>query len=341
MEPPELTIGAQPEAACSGSDIVFSVDSICQAGFRKAEWKFFDASNNLVLTSKDQFPIVSFNKTGKYSAQLIYTTDKCVDTVFKKDVVEIVNLQSISYVLSDTTPCAGSLVNATLKVLPANISPKVRWTIQHVTNSTQYKATPVVSQENEFLIKPNKTGIYDMKIVVDGGGGCIDSLEVKALVKVSGLKIDFAADETTGCLPFKTTLSGSVSSNVHYDNPSNSSISYNWRVLPSANTVLSNPTSSTTDILIEEVGNYNVNLLATNSDGCSQSLLKDDLFEFDFEASFSLDTITCQNIEQVPTNNTPGKDISFLWSGNSSNVVFHSKKGIKSTQNKFQRARDI
>lgn len=328
-EPSELTIAAQPQAACSGSDIVFSVDSICQADFQKAEWRFFDASNTLVSTSTDQFPIMSFGKAGKYSAQLIYTTQKCVDTVFKKDLVEIVNLQSINYVLSDTTPCAGSLVNATLKVLPDNISPKVNWYIKHVTNSTKYKATPVVSQENEFLIKPNTTGIYDMKIVVDGGGDCIDSLEIKALVKVSGLKIDFSASEVNGCLPFKTTLSGSVNNNEHYDHPADNSVTYKWRILPSTNTTLSNPTSRKTDILIEEVGNYNVNLVGTNSDGCSQSVLKDDLFEFDFEAAFSLDTITCQNIKQQPTNNTIGKDISFQWSANSSNAVFHSKNDVK------------
>lgn len=329
IESPNLAIDAFPKAACSGSDIVFSVDSICQVGFKKAEWEFFDADGNLVRTSSDQFPIVSFNKAGKYSAKLIYQTDKCVDTVFKQDIVEIVNLQSINYILSDTTPCEGSVINASLRVKPENITPKVRWSLKHVTKSINFKATPVIGQDNEYLIKPNNSGIYDMKIVVDAGGGCIDSIEVSALVKVSGLKIDFDADETTGCLPFKTTLTGRVTKNEHYDHPGDNKVTYSWRILPSSNAVFSNPTSVTTDISIEEVGNYNVNLRATNSDGCSESILKEDLFEFDFEAAFSLDTITCQNIEQTITNNTLGTDVSYLWSASSGSVEFLSKTNAR------------
>jgi len=125
IEQPDLTVNAQPKVACVGSDVVFGVDSICELGFTKAQWKFYDEDNNLAGTSTDQFPVMSFSKPGKYSVELSYKTKKCTDNVVKKNVFEVVRLQSINYVLSDTTPCEGSVINATLKVEPENIKPKV------------------------------------------------------------------------------------------------------------------------------------------------------------------------------------------------------------------------
>lgn len=327
MEAPDLGINAEPVIACVGRDILFGVDSICESGFNSAEWKVYDQSNNLVKTSFDQFPVMDFANAGTYNVELIYQTDKCTDTVYRRNVFEIVDLQSINYVLSDTTPCEGSVINATLQVEPKDINPIVDWTITHASRpTTSFKASPVLGQDNEFLIKPNSTGIYNMKIMVDGGRGCKDSLTVTSLVKVSGVKANFTADETVGCLPFKTLLRSSISKNEHYDNPADNSLSYQWQIAPKENTVLTRPTSSTTEIAINQTGEYNLLLSVTNSDGCSGVGLKEDLFKFDFNALFTVDTVTCQNLSIHPTNNTPGNNITFEWYTSTTDVTFIGKK---------------
>ncbi|MFY0675392.1 MAG: gliding motility-associated C-terminal domain-containing protein [Bacteroidia bacterium] len=324
MEAPDLGLSVEPKVACVGSDILLGVDSICESGFISAEWKIFDQSNNLVSTSFDQFPVMDFASAGKYNIELIYETQKCTDTVYRKNAFEVVNLQSIDYVLSDTTPCEGAVINATLKVEPNSISPNVDWTITHASKPTTiFKASPVLGQENEYLIKPNSTGIYNMKIIVDGGKGCKDSVLVPSLVKVSGVKANFTANETVGCLPFRTLLKSSVSRNEHYDHPTDNSLSYQWQIVPSENAILSRSTASTTDIVITETGDYNVFLNITNSDGCSNGVLKEDLFQFDFNALYSIDTVTCQNLPIKPTNNTPGNNITFEWYTNTSEVDFY------------------
>lgn len=330
LNEPNLALKAEPKVSCIGSDILLGVDSICESGFKSAEWNFYNSNNKLVGTSTDQYPIMSFADAGKYSAQLIYRTDKCTDTVYRKALFEVVNLQSINFTLSDTTPCEGAVINATLKVQPANIQPKVDWSLQHVSNAgLKFKATEVIGKQNEYLLKPNNTGIYDMKIVVNGGKGCKDSLLVSNFVKVSGIKADFSADNLVGCLPFKTTLRPKITKNEHYDNPTDNSLIYAWQVAPNTNATIKSPTRSVTDIEIEETGEYNVFLSVTNSDGCSVGVLKEDLFKFDFEALFSVDTSTCQNVKIHPTNNTPGTNISYKWFTNTTDVLFHTKRTIR------------
>ncbi|MBI1183066.1 PKD domain-containing protein, partial [bacterium] len=339
MESPNIGISAEPKVACVGSDVRFGVDSICQSGFKSAVWKFYDHKHQLAATSTDEFPVVSFPKAGKYSVELVYNTSKCSDSVTRKAVVEVVSLQSINYTLSDTTPCEGSVINASLKVQPDNIQPKVNWTISHVTKpGITFKASEVIGQDNEYLIKPNTSGIYNMKIVVNGGKGCRDSLEVKSLIKVSGIKADFTADEVVGCLPFKTTLRTAVSKNEHYDHPADNSVTYDWQIVPNNAATIKKPTSSTTDILITETGSYNVFVNVTNADGCSQGILKDDLFKFDFNASFSIDTVTCQNVLLHPTNNTPGTNIAYYWYCKEKGAVFETKQTIKQPMLRFANA---
>lgn len=324
IEEPELSISASPKTVCIGGDVSFGIDSICKNDFRSASWRFFDDDMKLVGVSTDEYPIMSFSDEGKYSAELIYETGKCKDTVFKEDVFEVVGLQEIGFSLSDTIPCKGQVVNATLKIKPEGITPSVRWTIQHSTKgNVKYAAVPVFDQENEFIIKPEVTGLYEMKIVVDGGKGCIDSLEVSNLVKVSGVSADFVSDQTIGCLPFTANLSSSVNRNEHYGSPGDKSLSYKWRVLPEGNAVtIASPTSSRTAVEINESGSYNVFLTVENSDGCSSSTLKEDLFEFDFKAEFSIDTTTCQNIKIQPTNNTTGSNITYNWFCKSPEIEF-------------------
>ncbi|MGB0429072.1 MAG: PKD domain-containing protein [Bacteroidia bacterium] len=338
MAEPELGLSIDPAVACIGSDVVLGVDSICESGFLSAQWKVFDAANNLVKTSTDEFPVFDFDDEGTYSVELVYETSKCTDTLFRSKAFKVVNLQSINYVLSDTTPCEGSVINATLKVKPENIKSTVNWTITHVSSQKQFKAAPVQGQVGEYLIKPNSTGIYDMKIVVSGGKGCIDSVEVSELVKVSGLKASFTAEETTGCLPFNTRLRSAINRNEHYDHPTDNTIKYAWQVAPSSNVALKSPTGSTTEIDITQTGDYNVFLTAVNSDGCSNSVLEEDFFQFDFDALFSIDTITCQNLRIQPTNNTPGNNLKYKWYANTADVNFYTKTTIKEPQLSFTQA---
>ncbi len=339
MAEPELGLNIEPAVACVGSDVLMSVDSICESDFISALWRIYDKNNTLIKTSTDEFPVFDFDNAGTYSVELEYETAKCTDKVFRSKAFKVVNLQSINYILSDTTPCEGAVINATLKVEPANIKPKVDWTITHASNSNlKFSAAPVQGQENEYLIKPNNTGIYNMKIVVSGGKGCKDSLEVPALIKVSGVKTRFVAQEVTGCLPFNTTLRASITRNEHYDNPTNNTLTYNWQVVPNGNAKLKSPTKSTTEIDIYETGNYNVFLTVVNSDGCSNSFLEEDLFKFDFNALFSVDTVTCQNLRIQPTNNTPGNNVKYEWYCEPSTVTFYTKKTKKEPQFSFDTA---
>ncbi|MBI3141280.1 MAG: gliding motility-associated C-terminal domain-containing protein [Bacteroidetes bacterium] len=329
ISPATPGIAAEPKVACVGQDIEFRVDSICQDGFVSAQWNFYAPGNKLVATSYDRFPILSFADKGFYKATLTYTTAKCTTTITRHKVFEVVGLKSINFTLSDTTPCEGAVINAALKVDPPTIAPRVNWTITHVSKpGIVFNATAVQAQPNEFLLKPNTTGIFNMKLVVNGGSGCKDSIELPSFVSVSGVKFGFNADEVVGCLPFKTTLRATITKNEHYKNPSNNALTYEWQVQPNNTATIKDPTGAKTGIDIAKVGNYNVFLKVTNSDGCSDGVLKEDLFAFDFKAAFGLDTNVCQGIQVQPTNNTPGTNIAYRWYCNDTNAFFHTRRII-------------
>lgn len=337
LSPPDIAVKASPQVACAGSPVLFSLDSTCLYRFKSADWAFYDSSGTLLGTESGKNPSFSFNSPGTYDVGVRYTNyDGCTDTVFKQDVVTVVNLQEIDFSLSDTIPCAGGIVNASLKLKPANITPSVRWTFQHISNSSlNADAKPLVGQPNEFLVKIDNIGIYDMKIVVNGGQQCKDSLELSRFVKVSGINAGLTAASTVGCLPFKTSLNAIVSKNAHYENPSDNTVEYSWIVNPADNVTLGSPDKGATSIEITEIGNYDVIVQVKNSDGCVASSLEQDLFSFDFEAKFSIDSASCVDQFLRPTNNTAGANTKFRWKVFSGGAVFYSDTTKREPQFSF------
>ncbi|MCB0737459.1 MAG: gliding motility-associated C-terminal domain-containing protein [Bacteroidetes bacterium] len=321
----ELGIKASPSVACGAQNVEFTLDSGCTHNLTNASWRFYNSAGIELASAIGQTVTQKFASSGFYSASVAaITSNGCYDSIFRKNILEVTSIKKTSFSLSDTTVCEDNIINGKVELDPADITANINWQLVRVANGKILQAKPVVGRKNEFLLRPENAGNYDMRLVVNGGDGCKDSLYLKNFVKVAGIEGSIKADNTTGCLPFTTKLRAQITRNVHPDFPNDNTILYNWNVLPKQNVSLNNPTRSSSDIIINQVGEYNVFLTVTNSSGCSETILAEDLFEFNFEAGFQVDTHTCQNMVLHPINTTNGNNLKHKWFSNTSNVVFHS-----------------
>ena len=336
-EPIKLGISAKPKIACVNTDVLFEIDSACTHTFKEAIWYFYNDKGEQIAKSTDDAPIQKFSKLGKYSAKLIYkSTNNCIDSVFIDDVVTIDSLQNVTFSLSDTIVCAGAVITGSIRFEPKGIEPKINWTLNHSSNaSTNIIGTPIIGQANEFILKTEKTGIYNMTVEVDAGKGCSNTLTKSNFVKVSGLTTAISADATTGCLPFSTVLRAQVLKNEYYKDPTNNSLKYLWQIDPNSDTKLKEPTKNFTNVSINKIGNYNIRLDVTNSDGCSETIIKRDVFNFDFKSHFEIDSITCEGITLQATNTTIG-DNKYSWFSSNGSVNFISNTNAKNPYFKFK-----
>lgn len=331
IKPLNLSISASPEVVCGAQDVQFTLDSACEYNYKQANWFFYNKSGKEIGSASGQSSTFQFPSTGFYDAKVVYeTTNGCLDSMLKSNVVQVAPLQKLNFILSDTTICESSVFNGSLVIEPKDLSPSVKWKFQHnLKPSLEIVGKPVVGRQNEFVFRAENSGIYNMMLSVDGGAGCRDSVNIGDFLKVSGIDASIKADNTVGCLPFSTTLRAQVSRNQHPDNPTDASVIYSWRVIPDAQTDIESPTRPNTKIDVYKTGEYNVFLTVENSSGCSRTVLEEDLFKFSFEAGYNLDTQTCQNIKLYPVNTSNGNNLKHTWYSNSPAATFHSKKNAE------------
>lgn len=331
IKPLNLSISASPQVVCGAQDVQFTLDSVCEYGYKNANWYFYDKSGKEIGTVSGQSTTFQFPSNGFYDVKVVYETNNgCLDSLTKTDAVQVAPLQKLDFILSDTTICENSVFTGSLVIEPKDLSPSVKWKFQHsLKPSLEIASKPVVGRPNEFVFRAENSGIYDMMLSVDGGSGCRDSVNLDDFLMVSGIDAAIKADNTVGCLPFSTTLRAQVSRNQHPDNPTDPSVKYSWRIIPDANTSLQSPNKPNTKIDVFKTGEYNVFLTVENSSGCSQTVLEEDLFKFSFKAGFNLDTLTCQNIKLYPINTSNGNNLKHTWYSNSASATFHSSKSAE------------
>lgn len=326
IKPLKAVPSAVPNLVCGSQKVQFQIDSACLHSFSQARWWIYDSTGQLVDTLSGENPSYSFNTNGIYDVALtVETNNGCSDSSFATNVVQVTPLNNVRYHFSDTTVCKGSIVNATIKISPEDLSPQVNWRLQHATKGNiNLRAKPVIGRKNEFVFNMDEPGAYNMILKVSGGKGCSDSIFVPKAILVSGIEANFTADHTTGCLPFNTTLRSKVLRNMHLENTQNPSVKYNWRIQPSNTSIIKSPNTANTSITINEVGKYNVLLTVENSDGCTYTHVEQDLFRFNFQAGFALPAIGCQNVPIYPINGTNGNNASYEWSTPRSNGQFQT-----------------
>ncbi len=155
-------------------------------------------------------------------------------------------------------------------------------------------------------------GSFTPSLIVRNDVGCTDTLIYTNLIDLSGFNADFSATSTTGCSPFQTTFTGDAGSNVNYQ----------W--------IFSDGGSGTGELITHQfvtAGNYNVTLVATNTNGCADTTVHTNYIHVTPGPNISFsanDTVACKAPFLVDFTNSTSNVQSVTWDfgdGSTSNLL--------------------
>ncbi len=214
------------------------------SGTLSYNWNFGDGGTSTLAN-----PLHNYTTAGNYTVSLTTTSNQgCTNTYTQTNAV-VIGASNASFTSANSI-CIGNALNFT------NTSPtasSVLWYFGDGSTSTTVNATHVY----------NNTGVFNVKLVVDFGG-CKDSItkQVTVLAKPTA---NFSTIDTVNCKAPHT---------VNFNNTSNGATTYNWNFGDGTSATTSNPTH-----IYTTNGNFTVTLIATNSNGCSDTLIKTNLIK--------------------------------------------------------------
>ncbi|MBN9482918.1 MAG: hypothetical protein BGO70_08575 [Bacteroidetes bacterium 43-93] len=203
-------------------------------------WDFGDGN-----TSTNTSPSNTYNALGSYNVRLITTNAAgCKDTMTKSSYINISH-PTAAFNTSASTICSGRTIYFTNTSSPSGYTSA--WDFGDNTTSTA--ANPSKSYTT--------AGTYSVRLIITKNG-CKDTVYHTVTINQSP-RANFSASPSVGCsAPFSTT----------FTNASTGGSSYYW-TFGDGNTSTSTAPSHTYTAL----GNYNITLAATASNGCSDTAI--------------------------------------------------------------------
>ncbi|MEI9917931.1 MAG: PKD domain-containing protein [Bacteroidota bacterium] len=210
-------------------------------GVTSWQWKVGSASYNT------QHPAHTFVTPGNYNVQLVVTgQNNCTASLTRPVIVPVVPTVDFQV----TNPCAGqAAVFSDNTVNPTDPIAQRTWTFNGTGTGT--------GQQASYTFDSN--GSYPVQLNVQGQSGCSYSTTKTVVIKVSPVA-SFTMSDQSGPPPL----------HVLFTNTSTGAISYVWAIADGS--------APSTNISLEHtfaaLGDYNVSLTATNTEGCSRTEIK-------------------------------------------------------------------
>ncbi|GAA4327584.1 PKD domain-containing protein [Flaviaesturariibacter amylovorans] len=245
-------------------------------------WSFGDGS-----TSTERNPVHSYNSTGSFSVSLIVTSaNGCRDTVLKAGLV------NVGFSSQFTAP-ASACVNTPLAFIN-NTAPAAStqlWSFGDGSTSTDVSPVKVFTAP----------GIYTVKLV-NVFSGCADS-STQVVTVLPRPVAAFSAPVTASCLqPFTASFA----------NTSAGAVAYAWEFGDGTTSTLAAPQHTYT-----APGAYDVRLIVTNAEGCSDTLLRTGYIKISKPvisiAGLGLANCLPLSVAPVATIESPDPVVSYLW----------------------------
>ncbi len=231
------TFSASATSGCNPFTTIFKTSSA-----KSYSWDFGDSS-----TSTLQSPSHVYKKDGTYTVTLsIINSNGCNRTISKSSYITVNKNPDASFTVKTTKACKydGIQFNAS-----AGSSNKFVWDFGDGSQSKLQNPT------HEYITP----GSYTVMLKVSNSNGCSAIDTIKNAVTIVSPTTKFTVSKTTGCNPLTVTFQdSSVSASKWY-----------WDFGDSSTSTSQNPTHKYTAL-----GTYNVSLIAENSFGCKDTLIK-------------------------------------------------------------------
>lgn len=206
-------------------------------------WDFGDGN-----TSSLQSPVNTYLGSGVYNVSCIITLPTgCTDTIRYNNFIHVGEKPFVDFLLSDTIGCAP------LPIQFSNLGSgytQVHWNFGDGTTSSQINPLKTYNVAGDFTVTLTLLDQY----------GCRSAKAINEAVNVHDVRALFNATPRVGCPPM----------NVNFSNNSyGQSLSYTWIYGDGTNGLGLSPSH-----VYNNIGIYDVTLIATDSIGCSDTLIK-------------------------------------------------------------------
>ncbi len=249
-----------------------------------------------------QNPAATYFQPGRYSIKLVVKTGAETDSIVKQQYITVFAIPNINFIASDSIGCYPLGVQFTDRTDPAG-SPIASWLWDFGDGDTSSLQNP----QHVYTTLGN----YNVSLLVKNINGCTKSLTKNNYIKLPyGVKANFTAGGATTCTP---------PTPIQFTNSSSGTgtISYRWDFGDGSNSTLANPTHNYT-----AAGSYNVRLIATNNNGCADTLLIPNAISIgSVSANFSLPSQACAGAPVAFVNNSSPAPGTAIWTFSDGSVI--------------------
>lgn len=270
---------ATPVSGCAPMVITFKDTS---TGNPTAwRWDFGNGS----FSEGVQNPTATYNKPGSYNVKLTIRNERGVDTVTKNQFITVNALPVPAFEASATSGCFPLKVNFTDLSLPGSGT---------ITNWEWDFGDGTISTEQNPAHTYTLAGNFRVILKVTNSNGCLEVISKSSYIKLkNGVKAEFGYASAGGC--------GSPAP-VSFNNRTigTGEITYKWDFGDGNTSDKENPVNN-----YQNAGVYTVKLIATNSFGCSDTLIKPNAINIGFvKADFTKQDVACAGTAFQLTNSS-------------------------------------
>lgn len=212
-------------------------------------WNFGDGNN-----STQNNPSHTYTFPGTYSVSLFATDgNNCTGNKIKNGLITVLDSLNAKFTLNSNFSCIAPFdVNFT-NTSSTGTGISYLWDFGD--------SSPTSSAQNPPAHTYTAFGNYIISLIISNTAGCTDTF--LQTLSINSFSSDFAASDSSGCIPFTTGFSAT--------NPS--ATSFTW-TFPGGSPVSSS--SGTPSVTYNSPGTYDVTLIAGNAQGCTDTLTIDD-----------------------------------------------------------------
>ncbi len=242
---------ATPLSGCTPLNVQFTDNSTSTNSIPFVwKWNFGDPGSNPLNTSNQPNPLHTYNQSGYYTVTLVVTDNHgCIDSLTKTNYINTLS-PTIDFGATTSNVCLGDpacFYNNTV----GNSTLNFVWNFGD--GNTSNAATPCHNYSSN--------GIYNVTLTATDTSGCISTMFDTASVTVSMPLANFIADTTNSTCPPLAVQFSNLSTNT------DSASTYFWDFGDGNTSSIQNPIHT-----YNIAGNYDVSLIATDINGCSDTI---------------------------------------------------------------------
>ncbi|MEM7040233.1 MAG: PKD domain-containing protein, partial [Bacteroidota bacterium] len=288
---PDVNFGADTLFGCDSLLVNFTDSTIFGAPITSWTWDFGDGN-----TSNLQNPSHLYNGVGTFTVSLTVTDiDGCTRTFVRNNYISVTS-PTAGFTVNDTLGCAGVTFNFTNNSTGSGLTYLWDFGDGNTSNATNPSHTYATN------------GSYTVTLFVFDVNNCLDTIIQPNLIDVQDVVANFGAAPTNAsCPPLLVSFTDSSQWDIQ---------TWQWDFGDGTGSTLQNPSHVYT-----QAGSYDVQLIVTNDDGCTDTLLIPGLVNIQGpNGDFTFSPDSGCTPQTVSFNATSTNTVSYTWDFGDGNV---------------------